>query len=319
VAQNELVGFAPGLPRVDCAEGGRERRALIGLLLSLCLAGHLEASAPSAQPGFSEAAWPGEATFQSYGPEEDLMSMGITALAEDREGFLWVGSDLGLYRFDGHHFLNLGSREGLPIGPDSRLWADPRGHVWTSSFAGLFRITGLEVHPASGVNGLPAGPAFSLAWDEHDRAWVAMGASGLFRESASGRFKKVEGSKEPYVVARAPRHGGMLVLRQEGHAELWKEAGLAATWDARDGVPSAVVAATEDGEGRASSRIAVVIPTTVPQRSIKGPPELPRLIAASVWIIGSRTDQEAPGRIRFTADTMPRVSVCSRPNGLPMA
>ncbi len=176
--------------------------------------------------------------------------MGITALAQDREGFLWVGSDLGLYRFDGHRFVNLGPKQGLTIGPDSRLWADPRGGVWTSSFAGLFRVTGLEVHPASGLNGLPTGPAFSLAWDEHNRAWVAMGVSGLFRESASGRFEKVEGSNQPFVVARAPLHGGMLVFRQEGHAELWKEARLTATWDAGQGVPSAVVAAVEDGEGR---------------------------------------------------------------------
>src|SRR5476649_2835359 len=134
---------------------------IIGLLASLSLGAQPVASGPAALSGFAEAAWPGEASFQSYGPEEDLMSMGITALAQDREGYLWVGSDLGLYRFDGHRFLNIGPKEGLPSGPDSRLWADPRGGVWTSSFAGLFRVAGLEVHPASGVDGLPKGPAFS--------------------------------------------------------------------------------------------------------------------------------------------------------------
>ena len=116
---------------VDRAEE-RRRRPLVGLLLTLCLGSPLEANAPAALPGFSEAAWPGEASFQSYGPEEELMSMGITALAQDREGFLWVGSDLGLYRFDGHRFVNLGPKQGLTIGPDSRLWADPRGGVWTA-------------------------------------------------------------------------------------------------------------------------------------------------------------------------------------------
>ncbi len=248
MAQNDLVGMVPALCQPDCA-GGR-RRLVIGLLLTLCLTGRLEASGQAALPGFSEAAWPGEASFQSYGPEEDLMSMGITALAQDREGFLWVGSDLGLYRFDGQRFLNIGPKEGLPIGPDSRLWADPREGVWTSSFAGLFRVIRLEVHAASGVKGLPNGPVFSMAWDGHERPWVAMGAYGLFKESAAGLFERVEGSSEAYVVVRAPLNGGMLVLRQEGHAELWKEAGLAATWDARNGVPSAVVTAVEDGEGR---------------------------------------------------------------------
>src|ERR1017187_8364679 len=142
-------------------------RPLIGLLLTLRLGGHLEASGPATPSGFAEGAGPGEASFQSDGPEEDLMSMGITALAQDREGFLWVGSDLGLYRFDGRRFLNVGSKEGLPSGPDSRLWAAPRGGAWTITSAGLFRVTGLEVHPDSGVNGLPRGPVFSLAWDGH--------------------------------------------------------------------------------------------------------------------------------------------------------
>jgi len=109
-AQNELVQIV------------RLRCHLIGLLLALCPGGHLEASGPAVVPGFSETAWPGEASFQSYGPEEDLMSMGITALAQDRDGFLWVGSDLGLYRFDRHRFLNIGPAEGLTIGPDSHLW-----------------------------------------------------------------------------------------------------------------------------------------------------------------------------------------------------
>jgi ligand-binding sensor domain-containing protein len=226
------------------------RRPLLGLLLTLHLGGHLDASGPTSVPGFSEVAWPGEASFQSFGPEDDLMSMGITALAVDREGMLWVASDLGLYRFDGQRFLNIGPREGLPSGPDSHVWADPRGGVWTSSSAGLFRVTDFEVHAASEVNGLPKGAVFSMAWDEHGRAWVAMGVAGLFSESASGRFEAVAGASQPYVVARAPLHGGMLVLTQDGRLELWKQSAIASTWDARSGVPSAVVAADEDGLGR---------------------------------------------------------------------
>ena len=69
----------------------------------------------------------------------------------------------------------------------------------------------------------------------------------------------------------------------------------------------------------ASARIAVVIPMIVPQRSLKGPPELPGLMAASVWISGSTVLQVALGRIRLTADTTRRVRDWSIPNGLSMA
>ena len=41
---------------------------------------------------------------------------------------------------------------------------------------------------------------------------------------------------------------------------------------------------TEKPSVFASARIRVLIPTTRPSRSISGPPELPGLIAASVWM-----------------------------------
>ena len=47
---------------------------------------------------------------------------------------------------------------------------------------------------------------------------------------------------------------------------------------------------------------SVVIPTTVPLRSTSAPPELPELIAASVWITSVSVAVERP-----TADTIPLV------------
>ena len=60
----------------------------------------------------------------------------------------------------------------------------------------------------------------------------------------------------------------------------------------------------------------VLIPTTWPHRSTSGPPELPGLIGASVWIKGCSA---RPGRMRLRPLTIPRVIVCSRPIGLPIA
>ena len=63
--------------------------------------------------------------------------------------------------------------------------------------------------------------------------------------------------------------------------------------------------------------IAVLIPITRPSRLSSGPPELPGLIDASVWMKFSYV--VTPTRLRAVADTMPTVTVRSRPNGLPIA
>src|SRR5206468_10651636 len=65
--------------------------------------------------------------------------------------------------------------------------------------------------------------------------------------------------------------------------------------------------------------IWALTPTTSPLESSSGPPELPWLIAASVWIESLIVKLFGACIWRWTALTIPPVSVSSRPNGLPIA
>src|SRR5256885_8572526 len=65
--------------------------------------------------------------------------------------------------------------------------------------------------------------------------------------------------------------------------------------------------------------ICELIPTTRPCWSSSGPPELPGLMAASVWIVWSIEKLLGAWISRPSADTMPVVTVSSKPNGLPIA
>ena len=63
--------------------------------------------------------------------------------------------------------------------------------------------------------------------------------------------------------------------------------------------------------------IAVLMPMRLPAPSISAPPELPGLIAASVWMKFSKVLMPSP--VRPSAETMPLVTVWLKPNGLPIA
>src|SRR3954471_14321345 len=52
--------------------------------------------------------------FKFYGEEEGLKNLGVQAVLQDRAGFLWAGTQNGLYRYDGNHFTEFTTREGLP-------------------------------------------------------------------------------------------------------------------------------------------------------------------------------------------------------------
>src|SRR6476620_6983706 len=71
--------------------------------------------------------------------------------------------------------------------------------------------------------------------------------------------------------------------------------------------------------------MAVLTPTTLPPRSSSGPPELPGLIAASVWTM-SGMEYDCPLAVappsassRPRPETMPVLIEQASPNGLPMA
>src|ERR1700729_625150 len=52
--------------------------------------------------------------FKFYGEEEGLQSLAVQVVFQDRAGFLWVGTQNGLYRYDGNRFVGFGKAEGLP-------------------------------------------------------------------------------------------------------------------------------------------------------------------------------------------------------------
>ena len=62
--------------------------------------------------------------------------------------------------------------------------------------------------------------------------------------------------------------------------------------------------------------IAVLIPITSPSKLNKGPPELPWLIEASVWI---KSSYRVKFISLFLAEIIPEVTVPPRPNGFPIA
>ena len=78
-----------------------------------------------------------------------------------------------------------------------------------------------------------------------------------------------------------------------------------------DGIEKPMPIDPPDGE-----KIAVLMPITWPSMLNSGPPELPRLIAASVWMKSSYWPWWMS---RPRAETMPAVTVPPRPNGLPIA
>ena len=74
-------------------------------------------------------------TFKDY--LDGLGNLSVDCLAQDQAGFLWVGTQSGLFRYDGSRFIEFGRAEGLPGRWIRSLVEDPSGRLWVGTSDGL--------------------------------------------------------------------------------------------------------------------------------------------------------------------------------------
>ena len=102
-------------------------RAILGLLSLLTLA------MPAKAQRYS---------FRYYVTEDGLTNLAVKVLFQDRTGFLWLGTEGGVFRFDGQRFQHYGPDQGLPRGIALSLGEAPDGSLLVGYREGLYRQKG---------------------------------------------------------------------------------------------------------------------------------------------------------------------------------
>lgn len=81
-----------------------------------------------------------------YGTEEGLLNVEVYNMLQDSMGFIWIASDHGVSRFDGHNFRHFSIKDGLPHNLVTELFLDLQGRVWCHVYSkGLVCIEGDSV------------------------------------------------------------------------------------------------------------------------------------------------------------------------------
>jgi hypothetical protein len=80
----------------------------------------------------------------SWKIEDGYFGSNPYSLAQDNDGYLWVGTNHGLYRYDGDRFLRWNPPAGthLPGSSIEGLLADRDGSLWIGTEAGLAHLSG---------------------------------------------------------------------------------------------------------------------------------------------------------------------------------
>jgi diguanylate cyclase (GGDEF)-like protein len=162
------------------------------------------------QPLAHSADTPGAYTFRSYGPEQGLRNQAVTGMAQDRDGFILVATEDGLFRYDGTRFDRFGSAEGLLSDSIVTLYSEPNGRIWVITNKGAMAWAGSAPDPSVKAAILPTQKIFTMA---------ASAAGYLVVASTEGVY---EGQADKLVpVAGLPKmDGGAVWVSPDGQQVL---------------------------------------------------------------------------------------------------
>jgi signal transduction histidine kinase/ligand-binding sensor domain-containing protein len=124
-----------------------------------------------------------EPYFSTVGDAESIPSGIVTALLKDAKGWLWIGTQNGLIRFDGYHFRRFVHDDANPasIGSNfvSALWQGPDGRLWIGTFSEGVSVFDpasekfSHFRPRGGqADGVAGGRVWALAGDGAGGVWI---------------------------------------------------------------------------------------------------------------------------------------------------
>ena len=225
-------------------------------LLSLAILTLLVASHGALFPARA-AAPEGRFQFRSYGAELGLANVAVLQIVQSHDGFIWAGTDDGLYRYDGYRFDGFGLADGLPSTTIEALYEDPAHTLWVGTKSGLAYSQGRRFIALGEAQGLPAVPVNGLAGGRE--VYVATRA-GPYAGAIDVRFKPLPGwpGGEATALLQAKKPDRLYIARWDGQASILAyRDGKFVQWQAPPQAPSERVdALAEDGEGVLWARTA---------------------------------------------------------------
>jgi ligand-binding sensor domain-containing protein len=158
-----------------------------GLLMAVACAGSFQASALDAKKRisqFNHTSW----------TAKDGIPGPVRAIAQTPDGFLWLGTQAGLYQFDGQHFVSwepMPGKAGLSRGAVTTLFVSRDGSLWIGySPNAISRLKDGELRTFTPQEGFHRGGVLSIAEDQRGSIWAG-GESG-FSRFAGGKWSRVE-------------------------------------------------------------------------------------------------------------------------------
>ena len=147
---------------------------------------------------------------QSWGAggAEGLPQNWVDAIAQTKDGYIWLGTQEGLVRFDGARFTVFSTRTtpALRSNNVSALLVDSAGALWIGTYGGgLTRYLGGQWTTWGRKDGLGSEFVVSLFEDRESELWIGLRAGGVSRRRGDETYinQQLCGAHGNWIIAAA--------------------------------------------------------------------------------------------------------------------
>lgn len=160
-------------------------------------------------------------SYREFTTENGLSSNEVYKIIEDRNGYIWMGTDRGVVKYDGYDFQIYTTEDGLSNNVVFWLYEDYKGRIWftcTDNSVCYYENGKFITHPASKyLNKQTTRLINSIFVDERDVVWLGVsGENPFFKLHPSGRLEKVKLNQES-------NRRGVVILKVNEENVLWGE------------------------------------------------------------------------------------------------
>ncbi|MGE0077193.1 MAG: two-component regulator propeller domain-containing protein [Bacteroidales bacterium] len=117
--------------------------------------------------------------FTNYGLEQGLPQSTVFSTFQDSRGYLWIGTESGVARFNGYQFVVFDKSSGLPGNIVRSVVEGADGNIWVGTDKGIGIFNGKVWRSITAKDGLKGSAVTKLAQDKDGKMWVATNDSGL--------------------------------------------------------------------------------------------------------------------------------------------
>ena len=221
----------------------RARTAIIAAVLAIATISPAQQLAVPDKPRF---------VFQKLGDDVGLGTLTVTSIAQDEQGFMWIGTQSGLIRYDGRRAQKYSIEQGLPSTIVDQVVPVSQKGLIIGTRKGVAVYDGSGFHRLPRIEGATADPGYQYVGADRSGNVYWATTMGLFRMPAGGtRWEEIRIDGGPRVPVGAVYVAGDGKVWFAGGGRIGVVRAAHATWltAADKTAGESIIALVQDGDG----------------------------------------------------------------------